>query len=164
MGLEVAYKIAELSLHSPRETLELHINSNGGFVAPALVIYHALGLSISPTRGFVAGEALSVACMILQGCRHRVARRDAHIHFHSPYLRPDIIIHPHTDGSELVQWFSEQVPLGIAHLQVTKALMADIIRKRTGREQEEILSVMDGVKRVFSAQEALEFGLIDEIV
>lgn len=134
------------------EEIPLIINCNGGSATAGLNIYDMVRFSNAPVTGIVFGRANSMASVILQGCKKRYALPHAKMWIH--YLR------------------TYEIPLNEIEEDLEKAIrlareeqesINEIYREATHRSLEDIKSALKADKSM-SAKEALEFGLIDEII
>lgn len=131
------------------------ISSPGGGVYYAFCVYDQLCRLNAhiPVTTHVEGWAASAACMIvLQAGRHRVA---------APHSR--FLLH------EIRQWVffelerKSDVDDKAREMKALEAMIIGILASRCGRTEEEVLERMSRQEVWMSAQEALEWGLIDEI-
>jgi ATP-dependent Clp protease protease subunit len=137
--------------------ITLIITSPGGGAYAAFAIYDAIRAAEAagiPTKGVVEGYAASAASMIvLQACKRRLAMAHSRLHLH-----------------EVSQWiFMEKQKMSdvedsAKEMKVLTDMMAEILSKRTGKTKEEIEEFIKRRERWMSAQEAKEFGLIDEVI
>lgn len=132
--------------------IKLIIDSDGGSAAAGLDMYDMINFSKAPMTGIVYGYASSMASVILQACDKRYALPHANILIH--YLR------------------TSEIPLNEIDEDIEKALrfsrdrqnsINGIYGQTTGRSLEEIQDTLKKNK-MMTAQEAMEFGLIDEII
>ena len=136
------------------EGITLFINSPGGGITDALAIYDFI-VSINPRNpivGIVRGQASSAASMIvLQAVGRRVATLQARLHLHEPSnwsFGPIEASRIRDDAAEITRL--EHVVLSILSHRVKKSV--EDLRLELGRRE-----------TWMSAEEALEWGLIDEI-
>jgi ATP-dependent protease ClpP protease subunit len=149
-------ELHELSCANGEQIL-FKINSPGGGAYHAFAVHDALrGLSNSGKRiiALVEGYAASAASMIvLQGADHRQARPNARFLIHE--IRRWIFM-----GHERLSELQDQV-------QEMNELTDRIIRlivARCGKTDEDVRTFIDRRENWMSAREAMDWGLVDEIV
>lgn len=134
------------------EKLKLKINSGGGSQIEGIAIMSQMGTKEIFIHGVVEGMAASMACIILQGCHKRSMVKAGRLMVHqgaggvfgsANYIR---------DYADLVDSMNKT--------------LAEILAKRSKRDVQYILDnwMKEGKDTWFSAKEALEEGLIDEII
>ncbi len=137
--------------------LDLRINSPGGDAYGAMAVYDTLvamrkeGVSIDAT---VEGLAASAAAMVLlQAAEHRYAR---------PHAR--FLLH------EVRRWvtFQDERTSDLQdvgrEMNALEAMIVGILAERCRKTEEEVKRVIERREAWMSAQEALDFGLIDRIL
>ena len=139
------------------KTVGLEITSPGGDVYESIAMYtsimelRAKGITVI---GRVYGFAASCASMIiLQACDKRVASKDSRL-----------LIHEIARGTG---FGFEKKSATEDELKETKALfkwMIGVLVTRTGKSAATLEEKIDRHERWFSADEAKEFGLIDEVI
>lgn len=143
-----------LFLHSeePGKAIDLYVNSPGGVVQPGLAIYDTIQLVNSPVRTWCIGLAASMGALILAsgtpGKRYAL-----------PNSR--ILIHqPHADG---MGGQATDIDIQAREMLHTRDTINRILAKHTGQPLEKIATDTDRDKYM-SAEEAKEYGLVDEVV
>jgi ATP-dependent Clp protease protease subunit len=143
-----------LNLQSDEE-IKLIINSKGGEVAPALLVYDAISLSNASVIGIVNGECSSVAIVILQATKKRLATRHSFFFLHSISI----------DFGKIV--FDENIDKKIREVlergKKRQELIRQILARRTSKSLQEIES-LEKEGKMITAERAKELGLVDEIV
>lgn len=134
------------------EEIKLIIDCGGGSAAAGLNMYDMVVFSNAPVVGIVYGQASSMASVILQACKKRYALPHAGVCIH--YLKTYEI--PLND-------LDEDPEKALKSVRERQKSVNDIYHKRTGKSLEEIKIALKEDK-LLSAKEALEFGLIDEII
>lgn len=134
--------------------ITIHITSSGGSVECGLAIYDCLKAYPGKKTGIVSGYARSMATIILQACDKRLALMHANILIHH-ISRKNLSLDTLTDPVKLKKVVED--------MQGSQNYLYAILQKRTGKNLEEIRKVC-AEDRDMSAHEALEFGLIDEII
>jgi ATP-dependent Clp protease protease subunit len=139
-----------LEYENPQKDVTIYINSPGGYISSGLAIYDTIEHIHSDVVTICIGEASSMAAIILAAGTKgkRFALPHSRIMLHQPqgYAKgqsSDIQIH----AREVIN---------------TRDKLNDIVAKHTGKSPEEIKKKTD---RDFylTPQEALEFGIIDEV-
>lgn len=159
LGTEVDDRVANrlcaqlllLSAEDPRADISLYINSPGGSVSAGLAIYDTMRLIPNDVSTLAMGLAGSMAQFLL--CSGTRGKR-----FSLPHAQ--VLMH---QGSAGFGGTAADVAIYAAQLERTGALLTGLIAEHTGQPaaQVEADSRRD---RWFSAQEALEYGMIDHIL
>jgi ATP-dependent Clp protease protease subunit len=132
----------------------IRIISSGGATAPALDIYDLIRLYDGKSVGMVYSIARSMAAVILQGCTTRQIARNA-----------NLMIHNVSQRSVSLDAISneEKIKEIRASLERTQSRINIIISERTGKSLDEIKATCSE-DRDMDSEEALSFGLVDEII
>ena len=137
------------------EPIHLYIDSSGGDIDEGLALYDVIRHIESPVYTLVVGKAASMGAFLLSiGEKgHRYALPHARILIHQPLIST-------RDGASLPQSRFAQIAKS---LQESRANLEAIMAKATGQE---ISKFHHDCERDnwMSAQEALAYGLIDQIV
>lgn len=148
----VNMSIAELiSQGSP--PLTVYITSGGGNVTAGLDIYDMLSMYPNTKTGIVVAYAKSMAAVILQACTVRQALYHARILIHH--------ISTHNVTLDIMRSQKKKAEV-LNDMEKGQARLYRILSERTGRTVSEISRTCKKDEDM-SAQEALEFGLIDSI-
>ena len=159
LGTEVDDRVANrlcaqlllLSAEDPRSDISLYINSPGGSVSAGLAIYDTMRLIPNDVSTLALGLAGSMAQFLL--CTGAAGKR-----YSLPHAQ--ILMH---QGSAGFGGTAADVEIYAAQLERTSALMTRLIAEHTGQSPERV--EQDSQRdRWFSAEEALEYGIIDHIV
>ena len=129
------------------------LNSPGGYVYDGLLLYSTVKAWTSQgveIVGEVRGLVASMGTVILQAFSHRRA---------SKYSRFQI----HEVTSEGLAGGPTEQEEQLLELKKVNELIAGILAERTGRSLEEINRIWSKRDVWFSADEAKEFGLVDEV-
>jgi len=157
IGGETFYYVREALLQltargSP--DIQIFISCRGGMVDPGLDAYDMLRYYEGKKTGVVVGFAMSMAAIILQACDTRKA-----------YQHAGILIHHIAQGSVSLDVLRS--PKKTAELrnslERSQQKQYKILSGKTGKTVEEISKACER-DVAMSAEEAKEFGLIDEII
>ena len=138
-----------LSAQSDREIV-LYIHSPGGEVNSGFAIYDTMKLLNCPIRTVCVGNASSMAALIFAAGDVRCILEHSQVMIHDPLVRQ-------ISGSTM------KIKDCADSLLQIRSGMAEILSQRTGRSIEEILEKTEK-ETTFTAREAVEFGLADQIL
>lgn len=151
-------ELIELSTISSEKEIILFINSIGGDFDAALALYDLLtSLLKSSVVGVVGAECSSAALIALQGCKKRIAVRHSTFYIHPIGTQADILYCPSIDTR--MEAIKKDLAEGLRQHN-------NILKKHSKMSLREISQSVfsgNGEGTIFSAQEALKKGLIDEI-
>jgi len=152
---EVANLIVALLLYlageDPEREIRLYINSPGGIIYHGLAIYDAIQQVAAPVSTYAIGVTASMATMLLAaGTKGR------------RYALPHATIHMHPAGGG-AQGYTPDVEIQYKELQRMQQLLHALLSKHTGQSVEKIADDFDR-DRYMSAEEAVEYGIIDEVL
>jgi ATP-dependent Clp protease, protease subunit len=159
LGSEVDDRIANrlctqlllLSADDPRADISLYINSPGGSVTAGLAIFDTMRLIPNDVSTLALGLAGSMAQFLL--CAGSRGKR-----FSLPHAQ--ILMH---QGSAGFGGTAADVEIYAAQLERTTELMLSLTAEHTGQPMERVRA--DSMRdRWFTPEEALEYGMIDQIV
>lgn len=140
-----------LSAEDPRSDIALYINSPGGSVSAGLAIYDTMQLIPNTVATLALGFAASMGQFLL--CTgtpgHRFALPHARIMMHQP--------------SAGIGGTAADIAIQAQNLEHTKRVMQQLIAQHTGQSVETVAEDSDR-DRWFTADQALEYGLIDRVV
>lgn len=133
------------------QMINLYINSPGGLVDQTMAIYDTMQFLGCDVATYCIGQASSGAAIILAaGMKgNRFALPNAKVMLHQPY------------GGITGQ--AEDIRIQAEEVLRDKALLNKILAKHTGQDPEKIAAEIER-DRYMNAQEALEYGLVDEIL
>jgi ATP-dependent Clp protease, protease subunit len=159
LGSEVDDRVANrlcaqlllLSAEDPRADISLYINSPGGSVSAGLAIYDTMQLIPNDVSTLAMGLAGSMAQFLL--CAGTSGKR-----FSLPHAQ--VLMH---QGSAGFGGTAADVEIYAAQLDRTGALMTRLTAQHTGQPVDKI-EADSRRDRWFSAEEALEYGMIDHIL
>jgi ATP-dependent Clp protease protease subunit len=140
-----------LSSEDPDSDITLLINSPGGSVTAGMAIYDTMQLIENDIRTISLGLAASMGQLLLTA--GTPGKR-----FATPHAR--IMMHQPLGG---IGGTASDIRIQAQQMNYTKNLLAEIISKHSKRDLNEIIADSDR-DRWFSAFEAKEYGLIDEVL
>jgi ATP-dependent Clp protease protease subunit len=153
MATEVIRKLWYLDLTQPGKPITLVISSPGGAIDAGFAIWDQVQMLESPITTLVTGLAASMGS-VLSLCAKKGRR------FATPKAR--IMIHQPSIQGEL-QAAATDLEIQAREILRTRDHLIEIYVQATSRSVAEITNALDRDKWM-SAQEALEFGLLDKIV
>lgn len=138
----------QLEVISDTDTIELHINSNGGSVKEGVAIYNQLKQKGCHKIGYVDGVAYSIAFVILQACDERIMGVGTSALIHNMWVE--------------VAGNARELRKAADDLDVLMQSNRQIFMQRSSLEEQQLIEMME--KETFlTPDECLEYGLIDEI-
>lgn len=152
-GLVIAQMLF-LEAQDPEKDIQLYINSPGGSISAGLAVYDTLQYIKCDVSTICLGLAASFGAFLLAGGTRgkRLALPNAEIMIHQPAI--------HGNG---IQGQVTDIKIMSDHIQRSKRRLNQILAENTGRTVEEIEEATER-DHYLSAEEALEFGLIDQII
>ncbi len=143
-----------LEMENPEKDIHLYINSPGGSVTAGVALYDIMQFIKCDVRTYCIGLAASMGSLLL-------ASGTAGKRYILPHAR--VMIHqPHVAGSGISGQVSD-IEIQAKEMALTKKKIAEIYSKHTKKDVKKLISAMDR-DYYMSAQEALDFNLIDHIV
>ena len=144
-------RLLELQAKNADRDIHLYINSPGGSVDDTLAIYDAMQFLTCDVQTFCVGQAASGGAMILAaGTKGK--------RFALPHSK--IMIHQPWGG---VTGQATDIQIQAEEILKAKRLLNQLLAQHTGRAVEQIEKETER-DRYLSPQEAVEYGLIDEIL
>ncbi len=144
-------EILLLSAEDPQRDISLYINSPGGSVSAGLAIYDTMRLVPNDISTLAMGLAASMGQFLLSaGTRGK--------RFALPHAR--VLMH---QGSAGIGGTAIDIEIQAANLEHTKNVMMRLIAEHTGQSVEKVERDADR-DRWFTAEEALDYGFVDEIL
>lgn len=137
---------------NPQKDVTLYINSPGGCVTSGLSIYDVMKFIKCDIRTTCIGMAASMGAVLLSSGTK--GKRDSLQH-------SSIMIHQPLTGSGMVQ--ATDFEIKYKELEKCKSILYNILSENTGKSVQEITDACDRDKW-FTATEAVEFGLIDNVI
>ncbi|HNX25889.1 MAG TPA: ATP-dependent Clp protease proteolytic subunit [Phycisphaerae bacterium] len=147
----VIMHMLELQSKNPTREIHLYINSPGGSVDDTLAIYDTMQFLTCPVATYCVGQAASGAALILaSGTKgKRFALPHSKVMIHQPY------------GGVTGQ--VSDVKIQAEEILKAKKLLNEILSRHTGKDVETVRQATER-DRFLTPAEAVEFGLVDEII
>ncbi|MGN0484719.1 MAG: ATP-dependent Clp endopeptidase proteolytic subunit ClpP [Lachnospiraceae bacterium] len=143
-----------LESQDPEKDIQLYINSPGGSVTSGFAIYDTMQYIKCDVSTICIGLAASFGAFLLAGGAKgkRFALPNAEIMIHQPAI--------HGNG---IQGQATDIKIVSDHILKNKDRLNRILAENTGKSVEEI-QIDTERDHYMSAQEALDYGLIDQII
>ena len=135
----------------PKKDIHLYINSPGGSVTAGLAIYDTMQFMTCDVNTYCIGQAASMGAVLL--CGGTKGKRFA-------LPNANIMIHQVLGGA---QGQASDVEIRVNYMLRLKARLNEIISLHTGQDREQVEKDCDR-DNYMSAEEAKEYGLVDEVV
>jgi ATP-dependent Clp protease, protease subunit len=140
-----------LEARSPDQEINLYINCEGGDMTSMLAVYDTMRFIQAPVYTTCVGQAIAAGAVLLAAGTpgHRLMLPHARVVLHQPAARgqgtiPDLIL----QADEVVR---------------LRADMEAVLSLHTGQSVQTLRADTDR-DRVFTARQALEYGLIDQVI
>lgn len=149
-----------LQYEDPEKPIKIYINSTGtsrydgepiGFETEAFAVCDTMRYIKPPIHTICIGNAMGMAAMLLsagtKGCRAALPHASIVLHQPKSYARGQ----------------ATDIQIRAKEVFANKSTMLDILSRNTGQDREKLTKDMD---RIFymSAQQAVEYGLIDRVL
>ena len=140
-----------LESENPEKPIHLYINSPGGVISSGLAMYDTMQYISAPVHTLCMGTARSMGSFLLMAGEpgHRAALANASLHVHQPL------------GG--VQGQASDIFIHAEEMQRTKQRITQLYARHCGRSFEEVEQTLDR-DRFMSAEQACEWGLIDQVL
>ena len=140
-----------LDSENPEKDIMLYINSPGGVITAGMAIYDTMQLIKADVQTICIGEAASMGAFLL--CSGTKCKRMA-----LPSAR--IMIHQPLGGA---QGQATDIELEAKEILRMKKMLTTIIAENSGQKVEKVVEDCER-DHYLSAQEAMEYGLIDKVL
>lgn len=149
----VVAQLLYLEAQDPNKDISLYINSPGGSISAGMAIHDTMKYIKCDVRTICMGMAASMGAFLLtSGTKgKRMALPNAEIMIHQPLISGGL------SGQ------ATDITIHAEHLNRTKKRLNMMLSEYTGKSLKEIEKDTDR-DNYLTAQEALEYGLIDEVV
>ncbi|MCH9621303.1 MAG: ATP-dependent Clp protease proteolytic subunit 1 [Chlamydiia bacterium] len=150
---DIIRKIWYLEHTNPGKPILFIINSPGGSVDAGFAIWDQIKMITSPVYTMVTGLAASMGSILslVAGKGKRFATKNSRIMIHQPLI------------GGVIQGQATDLEIQAKEIIKTREALIDIYMYETGKERKQIEKALDR-DTWMSAEEALEFGLLDGIV
>lgn len=140
-----------LESEDPEREVYLYINSPGGVVTAGLAIYDTMQYIRCPVSTICAGQAASMGAVLLAAGApgRRIALPNSRIMIHQP------------SGGASGQ--ATDIKIMAEEISRTRETLNDILARHTGQPKSRIEADTER-DRFMSAQEAVEYGLVDKVI
>jgi len=147
----VVAQLLYLEAQDPDKDIQLYINSPGGSVTDGMAIYDTMQYVKCDVSTICVGLAASMGAFLLSAGTKgkRIALPNAEIMIHQP--------------SAGTQGQITDMAIHLKRLETIKKRMNQIMAENTGKSLEEITEACER-DNFMSAEEAMQFGLIDKII
>jgi ATP-dependent Clp protease protease subunit len=147
----VCAQLLFLESEDPEKDINLYINSPGGDITGLLAIYDVMKYIKSDVSTFCFGQAASAAAVLLGAGAH--GKR-----FALPHAR--VLLHQPWGG---VGGQASDIEIQAREILRMKDLLNSMLASDTGQSEDRVNKDTDR-DFIMSAQEAVEYGLIDEVI
>jgi len=150
---EIIRKLWYLDATAPGKPILFVINSPGGSVDSGFAIWDQVKMISSPVITLVTGLAASMGSLLslVSGKGKRLATTNARIMIHQPLI------------GGVIRGQATDLEIQAREMLKTRAMIVDIYAHATGKDKKAIEKAIDR-DNWMTAEEALEFGLLDKIV
>ncbi|MGZ3505570.1 MAG: ATP-dependent Clp protease proteolytic subunit [Vulcanimicrobiaceae bacterium] len=141
-----------LEKEDPDKDIDMYINSPGGSLSAGLAIFDTMQFIKPEVATICAGFAASAASVLLTGGARgkRMSLPYSKILIHQPWI-------------EQLGGQATDIEIHARDLIATRRMLAGLYAERTGQPEEKILQDLERDYNM-TPQEALEYGLIDEVL
>ena len=140
-----------LQMQDPKKDIHIYINSPGGSVTAGLAIYDTMQFLTCDVNTYCIGQAASMGAVLLSG--GTTGKRFALPH-------ANVMIHQVLGGA---QGQATDMEIHVKHMLELKKTLTGILAKHTGKPYEEVYAACER-DNFLTAEDAKEFGLVDEVV
>jgi ATP-dependent Clp protease protease subunit len=147
----VVAQLLYLQSEDPERPISLYINCPGGVIYHGLAIYDTMRHVEAPVHTYAVGVTASMGTVLLASgdAGHR-------------YALPHATVHMHPAGGS-AQGYAPDVEIQYKELKRVEDLLHKLLSKHTGQTAEQIASDFER-DRFMTAEEAVEYGLVDQIL
>ncbi len=147
----VVAQLLFLESEDPSKDISLYINSPGGSISAGMAIYDTMQYIKCDVSTICVGMAASMGAFLLAGGAK--GKRKA-------LPNAEILIHQPLGGA---QGQATEIEIAAKHIIRTKERMNRLLAQNTGKSYEDLVKDTDR-DNWMTAQEAVEYGLIDSVV
>src|SRR5437588_3690106 len=148
----VIQQLLYLQYENKTQDIHFYINSPGGSVTATLAIYDCMQFLECPVNTYCMGMAASGAAILLAAgtAGKRFCLPNAKVMMHQPW-------------SQGIGGQASDVEIEMKEILKMKKILNEILAKHTGKPLDQIEAETER-NRYFTAQEAKEFGLVDDVL
>jgi ATP-dependent Clp protease, protease subunit len=149
---DVMAQLLYLESADPDRKISIYINSPGGSFTSLMAIYDTMQFIRPEIETVCLGQAASAAAVVLAAGSHgkRLAVPNARVLIHQP-------------STDVVQGQISDLEIHAAEVARIRAQMEQALALHTGRSAEQVHTDVER-DRILTAEEAKEYGLIDDII
>ena len=151
MAASVAKQVMLLAKEDNEKPIKVMISSPGGEITSGMFIYDVITSCGVPVYTYCMGYAYSMAAVLFAAGTKRYMTENGVLMLHEPLLGNRV-----SGNASTIQSISQS-------LLDSKAKLCRVLSKATGKTEEEI-SEATSYDHYFSAKEAVDFSLADEII
>ena len=151
MAALVTAQLLFLEAENPKKEAFMYINSPGGVVTAGMAIYDTMQFIRPPVATLCIGQAASMGSLLLAG-------GEKGMRYALPHAR--IMVHQPLGG---FQGQASDIERHAQEMLTTRERLYDVYAKHTGQSLETISEALER-DNFMSAEQAREFGLIDEVI
>ena len=151
MASVIIAQLLFLEAENPKKEISMYINSPGGVVTAGMAIYDTMQFIKPKVSTLCVGQAASMGSLLLAG-------GEAGARFALPNAR--IMVHQPSGG---FQGQASDILRHAEDIMKVKKRLNDVYVRHTGRDYETIERTLDR-DHFMSAEEARDFGIIDEVL
>lgn len=147
----VVAQMLYLQSEDPERPISLYINCPGGVIYHGLAIYDTMRHVEAPVHTYAVGVTASMGTVLLASgdAGHR-------------YALPHATVHMHPAGGS-AQGYAPDVEIQYKELKRVEDLLHRLLSNHTGQSVEQISADFER-DRFMTAEEAVEYGLVDQIL
>jgi ATP-dependent Clp protease protease subunit len=147
----VVAQMLYLTGEDPDEPISLYINCPGGIIYHGLAIYDTMQHVQAPVHTYALGVTASMGTVLLAAGTAGYR-----------YALPHATVHMHPAGGS-AQGYAPDVEIQFKELKRVEDLLHKLLAHHTGQPVEQISADFDR-DRFMTAEEAVEYGLVDQIL
>ncbi|TET55080.1 MAG: ATP-dependent Clp protease proteolytic subunit [Anaerolineales bacterium] len=147
----VVAQLLFLAHEDPEKAISIYINCPGGVVYHGLAIYDTMQQIEPPVSTIAVGVTASMGTVLLAAGAKGLR-----------YALPHATVHMHPAGGS-AQGYAPDVEIQYKELQRVEDLIHQLLAHHTGQTAEQIAADFDR-DRFMTAQESVEYGLVDKIL
>ncbi len=147
----IVAQLLYLASEDPERPISMYINCPGGIVYHGLAIYDTMQQIQAPVATYAVGVTASMGTVLLAAGTRGYR-----------YALPHATIHMHPAGGS-AQGYAPDVEIQYKELKRIEDLLHQLLALHTGQSVEQIAADFDR-DRFMTAQEAVEYGLVDQIL